>query len=328
MPDLVSLGEMLLRLAPPAPGRLRRARTLDVHPCGAQFNIAANLAALGRHSVFLTRLPNNELGYLAHSLAESYGVDMSHVQFGSSPKMGLVFVEFGAAPRRHLHLYDRQGSAASTIATEDFAWADLMADARLAYADGIFPALNAGCRAATAAFVGAARKAGCTVCFDVNYRESLWSPEEALVTYRELLPHVDVLVTGRDVAERIFSYSGSDEDLLRAFHADFGCKVVCLTYREMQGVLRGSWRSLALHAGRVVHGRPVEFDVVDRFGTGDAFFAGFLHIYLDSNDVQHALDFGNALCALAHTVEGDVATFSPQEVADLLNEDRNLTTRR
>ncbi len=319
---------MMLRLMPPAPGRLRRATSLDVRACGAQFNVAADLAALGRHSVFLTRLPDNELGYLARSLAEGYGVDMSHAQFGGSQKMGLVFAEFSAAPRRHLHLYDRQGSAASTITADAFVWEDVLRGARLSYTDGIFPGLNPGCREATLAFVRAAKAAGCTVCFDVNYRESLWPPDEALTAYRALLPHVDVLVTGRDVAEGVFGYSGSDEDLLRAYHADFGCEVVCLTQREMHGVLRGGWRSLALHAGQVVHGRPFEFDVVDRFGTGDAFFAGFLHTYLDSGDAQRALNFGNALCALAHTVEGDVATFSRQEVSALLDEDYDLATKR
>ncbi len=319
---------MMLRLMPPAPGRLRRATSLDVRACGAQFNVAADLAALGRHSVFLTRLPDNELGYLARSLAEGYGVDMSHAQFGGSQKMGLVFAEFSAAPRRHLHLYDRQGSAASTLTADSFDWDGILRGARLAYTDGIFPGLNPGCRAATLAFVRAARQAGCAVCFDVNYRESLWPPDEALTAYRALLPHVDVLVTGRDVAEGVFGYSGSDEDLLRAYHADFGCEVVCLTQREMNGVLRGGWRSLALHAGQVVHGMPFEFDVVDRFGTGDAFFAGFLHTYLDSGDAQRALNFGNALCALAHTVEGDVATFSQQEVSALLDEDYDLATKR
>jgi 2-dehydro-3-deoxygluconokinase len=56
---------------------------------------------------------------------------------------------------------------------------------------------------------------------------------------------------------------------------------------------------------------------VDRFGTGDAFFAGFLHGYLEG-DIAFALEFGNALCALAHTVPGDVAQVSADEVMSLI----------
>jgi 2-dehydro-3-deoxygluconokinase len=67
---------------------------------------------------------------------------------------------------------------------------------------------------------------------------------------------------------------------------------------------------------------------VDRFGTGDAFFAGLLDAYNRGGDPQRALDFGDALCALAHTVEGDVAILSPGEVDALLEEDYSLITKR
>ena len=59
----------------------------------------------------------------------------------------------------------------------------------------------------------------------------------------------------------------------------------------------------------------------------DAFFAGFLHGYLEKG-VAYGLDFGNGLCALAHTVDGDAAIFSPLEVEALLAENYSLITRR
>jgi 2-dehydro-3-deoxygluconokinase len=68
--------------------------------------------------------------------------------------------------------------------------------------------------------------------------------------------------------------------------------------------------------------------VVDQFGSGDAFFAGLLYGLLEKDDLQYGLDFGDALCALAHTLEGDVATVSPQEVEALLEEGYSLVTRR
>ncbi len=187
MIDLVSLGEMMLRLSPPKHERLRRAAALDVRACGAQFNLAANFAALGKHSLFLSQLPDNELGHLARSLGQSYGVDMSQVQLGDTPKIGLVFVEFSLAPRRQVHLYDRQGSAASRISPADFAWSEILQGAHFAHTDGIFPALGAGPRQAALAFLKAARECGCTASFDVNFRESLWPPDDALALYRQAL---------------------------------------------------------------------------------------------------------------------------------------------
>ncbi len=141
------------------------------------------------------------------------------------------------------------------------------------------------------------------------------------------MAYVDVLVTNRSVSEEVFEYAGSDEEIMRRYSDDFGCRVVCLTTRETSSVLRGAWSSKALFQGEVLQGRRFEFDVVDRFGTGDAFMAGLLYGYPD-HDVSYALDFGNALCALAHTIEGDVAYVSPQEVQALLSDDYSLQVRR
>ena len=77
----------------------------------------------------------------------------------------------------------------------------------------------------------------------------------------------------------------------------------------------------------MLQGRRYEFDIIDRFGTGDAWFAGFLYGNLEG-DVQFALDFGDALCALAHTIEGDVARVAAEDVMALLTEETDLRVRR
>ena len=325
--DLVSLGEMMLCLSAPKYQRLRQTTSLKIRVCGAQFNIAANFASLGRKSAFLTALPANELGHLAQSIGASYGVDMSHINFMDEARMGLIFLEYGLEPRQHTHIYDRAHSAASKISAGTFDWPEILTGAKMVFADGILPALNQECREATFAFIEAAKKAGCRTCFDVNYRETLWDSTAAANFYRAILPRIDILVTGRTFSENLLGYSGSDEDILRSYHQEFGCSIVCMTYRKMQGMTRGSWHSTALVEDQIIHGREFEYEVIDRFGTGDAFFAGFLHGILE-RDVGYGLDFGDALCALAHTVDGDPANFSPGEVEALLAEDYSLVTKR
>ena len=327
MCDLISLGEVMIRLSPPRCERLRQAASLDMRVCGAQFNLAANLALLGKRAVFLSKLPANELGLFAKHAGLSYGVDMSHVTLTPDTRMGVVYVEFAGEPRTTGHVYDRRGSAASTISVSDFAWSEILATAQLAYTDGIFPGLSDSCRAATFEFVKNAKEQGCDVCFDVNYRESIWTPLEARQVYQEILPNVTVLATNRSVSEVVFGYRASDEDLLWRYRQDFGCQTVCLTSRETLGTRRGAWRSMALHEDKIICGRTFEFDVVDRFGTGDAFFAGFLYGYL-GYDVEFALSFGNALCALAHTIEGDVIQVSVEEVTRLLDKGYNPHLKR
>ncbi len=327
MSDLISLGEVMLRLAPPRYERLRRARSLDIQVAGAQLNIAANFARLGKTSAFVSKLPRNERGLLAYDMCLSYGIDMRHVQLIDGARMGLNFLEFTATPRAPVTIFDRKGSAASTITAADFDWDAILTGAKIAHTDGIFPGLNPGCREAATAYLSAAKKAGALVSFDMNYREHLWTPAAALECWRTLLPMVDILVTNRSVSELVFGYSGGDETLLRHYHEDFGCRLVVLTSREIDGILRGAWSSLGLADGQIVHGRRYEFDAIDRYGTGDAFFAGLLYGTLEG-DPKFALNFGNAACALAHTIEGDVAHFSAEEVLPLLNETIDLRVKR
>ena len=178
------------------------------------------------------------------------------------------------------------------------------------------------------AFLNAARAANCTVCFDVNYRPSLLSSDEARDLYRQILPLVDILVTNRTVSEEVLGFQGSDQALLEAYGGAFGNRLICLTYRETEKISRGSWRSIAYQSGLIFEGRGFNFDVVDQFGSGDAFFAGLLYALSEGRDPRYALDFGNALCALAHTVEGDQAIFSPAEVEAMLGESYSLVTKR
>jgi 2-dehydro-3-deoxygluconokinase len=326
--DLVSLGEVMLRLAPPRHKRLRKTQNLDVHPCGAQFNVAADLAQLGKKTLFLSRLPDNELGYLARHLGDGFAVDMSKVIFVEVQKIGLVFVEFGASPRRAVHQYDRQGSAASTMTPEDYDWEEVLTQARYAYLDGIFPAISESCYRTSLEYLRAARSAGCTICFDVNFRESLWGRDDARAAFARLVEHVDILVTNRTISEGLFGYTGSDRELMAAYRGEFGCNLVCLTFKEMQSVETGSWWSSALDKDQLFESRRFDFHVADPFGAGDAFVAGMLYGLLEKYDITHALNFGGALCALSHTVDGDQAVFSIGEVEALLDENYSFVTRR
>lgn len=328
--DLVSLGEVMLRMSPPKYERLRRTRSLDVQVAGAQLNVAANLARLGKKTAFLSKLPANELGLLARDTCLSYGVDMSHVQMIPGARMGVNYLEFTATPRVGVTVFDRQNSAASTISPGNFDLANILSGTKLAYTDGIVPGLSDTCYDAVIEYLKAARQLGCTTCFDVNYREHIWTEAKARECWEALLPLVDIIVTSRSVSENVFGWGKeeTDEDIVRHYHDSFGCTLVCLTMREIMGVLRGAWSSIALYNGQIVRGRRFEFDVIDRYGTGDAFFAGLLYGYLERGDAEYALNFGNAACALAHTIEGDVLHASADEVKAIMNGDINLRVRR
>ena len=318
MYDIVTVGEGMLRLSPPPYERLRRARTLDLNVCGSQGNVACNAARLGMKAAFVTQVPDNALGLLLKDHYASCAVDTAHIKTVKDSRAGVNYIEFGSTPRPSAVVYDRARSAASEIGPDGFDWEAILEGARLAYTDGIFPGLSASCREAAFEFIAAARRQGCLVAFDVNYREHLWPPREARDVLAKIIESVDVLISSRWHAETVFGYTGSDEEIMRRFHEAFGCSVVAMTLREDHDVRHGTWNAAVLYKNKVYQGHGYEVDLIDRFGGGDAWSAGFFFGYLRNGDVKYAMNFGNALCALNHTFPGDVAHVSPREVEALM----------
>ena len=318
MIDVVTIGEGMLRLSPPRFHRIRRAGSLDLHVCGSQGNVACNIARLGLKTAFVTKVPDSDLGLLMRDHYMSCGVDTTYIRNERDSRLGVNYIEFGATPRASKVIYDRRNSAASTISRDDYDWDEMLAGVRLAYTDGILPGLSDSCRGATAEFIAAAKRQKCLVAFDINYREHLWSPETARECLSGILPSVDLLITTQWDSETVFGYTGEYGEILQRFADEFGCSVVGITLREVHDVLRGTWNTMVLANGEIRKGQAYPVDMIDRFGAGDSWGSGFLFAYLETSDPFYAMEFGNATCALHHTIPGDVAQVSRDEVEQLM----------
>src|SRR5438046_4390743 len=111
MHDLVTLGEVLLRVAIPSPGRFETARHLDVQIGGAEANVAAACARLGLKVAWISALPANQWGERIRRDLVGHGVDCAHVRMTEHARVGLYFLEYGVPPRPVRVLYDRRDSA-------------------------------------------------------------------------------------------------------------------------------------------------------------------------------------------------------------------------
>ena len=113
--EIITFGEAMIRLSPPSFLRLEQARSLDLRVGGAELNTAVGLARLGHKTAWVSRLPDNPLGRLVANHAREAGVNDSHVIYSKDDRLGLYFLEFGAAPRASSVMYDRKGSAIAAI---------------------------------------------------------------------------------------------------------------------------------------------------------------------------------------------------------------------
>jgi 2-dehydro-3-deoxygluconokinase len=316
--DVVTFGEAMIRLSPPNFRRLEQARSLDVEVGGAELNTAVALARLGRSAAWVSRLTDNPLGRLIANRAREAGVCTEHVVWTNEDRVGLYFLELGAAPRASGVLYDRKGAAIAGVVPGMLLWPEIFRGARWFHVTGITPALSPGAAQATRDALQAARAAGLTTSIDLNYRVKLWGQAEAGRTMSELMAYCDVLVTTEEDTQRVFGIQGQDYAAVCAQLARrFPLRVVAVTLRDNPLVWKNSWTAIAWQDGRVLQTRSYEVEIVDRLGAGDSFAAGLIHGLLDG-DLQKGLDWGVAASALKHSMSGDFAWVRAAEVEALL----------
>src|SRR6476620_5604513 len=130
---VITFGEAMVRLAPANHRRLEQAYSLDVEIGGAELNTAVGLARLGRQAAWVSRLTDNALGRLIANRAREAGVYTHPVQFTPADRVGVYFLEHGAAPRASGIVYDRANSAMANVLPGMFDWAKILQGANWFY---------------------------------------------------------------------------------------------------------------------------------------------------------------------------------------------------
>lgn len=318
MAQVVTLGEAMLRLSPPNFHRLEQATSFDVKVGGGELNVAVGVARLGLESAWISKLPKNPLGRMVRNKAREQGVDTSHVVWSDSGRVGIYFLEFGANPRASSVLYDRSGSAMSTLEPGEVNWEKALEGCKLFHVSGITPALSKSCAESTVKALEVAKSVGAKVSFDVNYRRKLWTPEEANACLVPMMKFVDILLTTEEDTGIVFGIrEPSYQQVAVKLNERFGFEVVAITLREDISVLRNNWSAFAYAGGKFYESPKYECELVDRVGAGDSFTAGFIYGYL-TGDIQKGVDYGVAYSAIKHSIPGDLNWATLEEVENLL----------
>lgn len=318
MPEVVTLGEAMLRLSPPHFNRLEQADSFDAKIGGGEFNVAVGVSRLGLTSSWVSKLPQNPIGRMVQNKAREHGVDTTGVVWSKSNRVGIYFLEFGATPRASSVVYDRANSAVSTLAPGEVDWKKIFDGCKLFHTSGITPALSKSCAEVTLEAMKAAKAAGAEVSFDVNYRGKLWTEEEAGKCMVPMMEYVDILITTEEDTGKVFGIREADyKTVAQKMHERFGFKVVAITLREDLSVLRNNWSAFALADGKLYDGPSYTVEIIDRVGGGDSFSAGFIYGYL-TGDVDKGVRYGVAFSALKHSIPGDLNWATLAEVENLL----------
>jgi len=317
--DLLTCGETLLRLSPPGMQRLDQARAFEVGIGGTELNVACLLARLGRRTAWVSRLPEGPLGRIVEGEARRHGVDTRFIRWVPEARLGLMFFEAGPAPRNARVIYDRKHSAASELAFEDAPWEALVAASARVHLSGITPALGPSCRALVPHVAALAAVAGKPVSYDLNYRATLMTTEEARAMLAAVAPHLELLVVAERDARAVLGFAEEAERLAEAIAARYGVPLVGLTRGPTaHGLDPGAPGSepgdLLFGGGKIRYAPRYPVEIVDRIGAGDSFVAGLIHGLLDG-DPDLAIRLAAYAAAIGLATPGDINFFGAEDLA-------------
>ena len=342
MAEIITFGEILLRLASPGYTKLFQKDTLETSFCGGEANVAVSLAKFGLEVSFLTKLPNNDIADAAVNTLKYFGVDTSKIVYGSG-RMGLYYLEKGASQRPSKVIYDREYSAIAMAMKSDFDWESIFEGVKWFHWTGINPALSDELAEICEEACIEAKKRGIVISCDLNYRSSLWDQGKAFSIMSKLMNYVDVCIGNEEDAEKVLGIKSENTDvesgkLNREGYIDvarqickmYGCKKVAITLRESISASYNRWSGMFYSnlKDEAFFSKVYDIQIVDRVGGGDSFTAAIIYgLFLDKKS-QYVVDFAAAASCLKHTMEGDFNRVSINDVESLLSSGGNGRVKR
>ena len=321
--DLLTLGQLLLRLSPPGNERLVRGDTFEKQVGGAELNVAVGVPLVGLNSGVFSKLPPHDVGSFMKRKIRPYGISDDYFLYDHSPqaRVGIYFYENGAYPRKPKVIYDRSNSSFYSLNIDEIP-KEVYSASRCFHTTGITLALNEKIRETTIEMIKRFKDAGTLVSFDVNFRGNLWTGEEAKACIERILPYVDIFFCSEDTARLTFKKTGTAREMMKSFTEEYPISIVASTQRVVHSPKRHTFGSVIYDAKKdtFFEEEPYQdIDVVDRIGSGDAYISGALYGLLANDfDCSRAVQFGNATSAVKNTIPGDLPSSNLEEIETII----------
>jgi len=342
--DLVSLGEVMLRLDPDE-SRIHTTRSFKVWEGGGEYNVARGLKrCFGFDTAIVTALADNPVGRLVQDLIYQGGVDQSHLKWvnydgvGRAVRNGLNFTERGFGVRAALGCSDRGHTAIHNCSpATSIGNGSSKTKARAGFTRaGFLRAFGndtAGRRGGNAGGQGVRRDR--FVRFELP-RISLESERRTSSRARSQSPvsalrGCNAWQRRRLTAALGFEVEGLDEHHAKLETENFrrmiehavrefpNFKVVATTLRNARSATNNDWGAVCYCESELYQARTREnLEIYDRVGGGDSFASGLIYGFLNGNGPQWAVECGAAHGALAMTTPGDTTMATLAEVEKVM----------
>jgi 2-dehydro-3-deoxygluconokinase len=334
--DFLALGAVVHRLDP---GMIpfRKARAVEIHVSGGEYNVAANLSDCFRLKTGIaTAMVNYVIGELVQTRVRETGVTPFYKWFEHDgvrgPNIATVYSDRGHGVRPPIVFYNRANEAGALLKPGDFDWPKIFAGGvRWFHSGGIFAALSETTSELIVEGMQAAKKAGAITSFDLNYRPRLWASvggtQRAQQVLRRIVGNVDALIGNEEDLQKGLGIAGPDVASKSQLDPDTfflmidrvvqefpNVKLVATTLREVHSTNRHDWGAVLWLNGQRFVSPTTTLDVVDRIGGGDGFAAGLIYGLLTGRTPEESLRLGWAHGAFLTTFPGDVTMAKLEEI--------------
>jgi 5-dehydro-2-deoxygluconokinase len=310
--EVLTMGRVSVDLYPEQIGvSLAEVKTFAKSLGGSATNVAVAAARLGHPSAVITKVGDDGFGPYVRKALEEFGVDARWVGTDPDLRTPIVFCEI-YPPDNFPLLFYREPKAPDMNLTPEDLDLDAIAAAPLFWMTGTGLSDEPS---RTATLNALEQRSGDITVFDLDYRPMLWrSEDEANRVYREALQYATVAVGNQEEVE----VAVGTRDPLEASAAllDLGLETAI--------VKRGPEGVLARTAEGVVEAPPIEVEILNGLGAGDAFGGALCHGLLSGWDPERMIRYANAAGAIVASrlaCADDMPT--REEVEDLLQKSAN-----
>lgn len=337
MSEIITFGEILLRLSSNVGERISQANQLNCHYGGAEANVGISLSNFEHNVHFVSKIPDNPLGKAATRHLKSYGIQTDYLIKGGE-RLGTYYLEAGVGERSAQVTYDRKNSSITELTKEELDFDKIFQHAKIFHVSGITPALSQDLKDITLLALQKAKQHDVMTSFDFNYRSKLWSQEEAAEVINTLLPYVDIASCGELDAIYLLGIDPSDKSLEKDKQLIYyyekiqemypNIEYLTSTFREVLSASENTLQGNFYTNGTLYQSKIHQIDhIIDRVGGGDAFMAGILHGILEGISKDKTVSFATAASALKHTVHGDCNVFTTDEIMSFMETGSGKITR-
>jgi 2-dehydro-3-deoxygluconokinase len=333
--NVLSFGELLLRISPDEGGNWLRQNSLPFYIAGAELNVATALALWNVPAKYITALPDNGLSHQIVRYLEKQNIDMSSAIYRGD-RLGLYFLTKGSDLKSDALIYDRANSAFSELKPGMIDWDKQFEGVSWFNFSAICPAISQDIADICKEALVAASQKNIIISVDLNYRSKLWqygkTPQEIMPG---LVQYCDVIMGNVWAADMMLGVpvipdiheSGqksiylkealkTSEEIIRRYPK---CKAVANTFR-FDAKRKVDYYATLYTGDRFYNSNEYSTtEIINKVGSGDCFMAGLIYGFYNNFDPKQVLEFAAIAAFEKLFIESDTTNIAAEKLLLKLN---------